>query len=649
MRNSRGSSQAGVLALALGLAAGVAAADVSAHRRDEYLQAARIAIDPGRVHVELDLTPGIALAETILVEIDRNRDGSLSAEEQRTYGSVVLGALTLEVDGTLLRPRLDASSFPEVDAVRRGEGIIRLHLTATLPRLSGGFHQLLFRNRHRPDRSVYLANALVPESRLVSVTAQRRDVDQTELTIDFLVRAAPERPASPWLLGGLVAATALSTLLIRFLSEGRRPSDSPTRSLARRFAGALRSRGSLAAARSRDGDGRSMKQLVVLVGCATTTLAVVLTAGTAAQARLAALPAAPKTPADNPSTPERVALGRLLFWDPILSGQKDVACATCHHPAFGYSDGLDLSIGANGAGLGPARTFAAGHAPRPVKRNSQTVLNTAFNGLTIGGDATPAGAPMFWDLRVRSLEAQALEPLKALDEMRGSEYPEDRALPAVVSRLNAIPEYRRLFARAFDGAAPVNERNLGRALAAFQRTLVAANTPFDRYMRGDTTALSPEQLRGMEQFQSVGCVNCHNGPMFSDFEPHVLAVPDNAKLPEPDSGVSQTYAFRTPSLRNLGVTAPYMHSGVFATLQDVVNFYQRVSGGGGRRGGGGGRGLNPQVTRDQIDPLARQLNMRGRGQRELIEFLRALDDPGFDRTVPARVPSGLHVGGRLER
>ena len=195
----------------------------------------------------------------------------------------------------------------------------------------------------------------------------------------------------------------------------------------------------------------------------------------------------------------------------------------------------------------------------------------------------------------------------------------------------------------------MTDRNLGRALAAFQRTLVAANSPFDRYMRGDTTALTPEQIAGMERFQSVGCINCHNGPMFSDFETHVLAVPDNRKLAESDSGVSKTYAFRTPSLRNLSVTAPYMHNGVFTSLQEVVNHYQRISGRGGRGGGGGGRGTNPQVDRDQVDPLARQLNMRGRGQRDLIAFLQALDDPNFDRTVPKRVPSGLKVGGRLER
>jgi cytochrome c peroxidase len=146
----------------------------------------------------------------------------------------------------------------------------------------------------------------------------------------------------------------------------------------------------------------------------------------------------------------------------------------------------------------------------------------------------------------------------------------------------------------------------------------------------------------------VGCVNCHNGPMLSDFATHVLAVPDNAKLAESDSGVNKTYAFRTPSLRNLSATAPYMHNGAFATLPEVVDFYRRISRGGGRRGDGGGRGFNPQVSRDQIDPLARQLNMRGRGQQDIIAFLRALDDPDFDRTIPSRVPSGLPVGGRLK-
>jgi hypothetical protein len=201
-----------VLVLALAVAGG---AELSAHRTDEYLQAARLAIDPDRVQVELDLTPGIALADAIIADIDRNHDGLLSAEEQQTYGSLVLSALTLEVDGRPVRAQLVGTSFPDADAMRRGEGTIRLQSSATLPRLPGGVHQLLFRNRHHPDRSVYLANALVPETNQVEVTAQRRDRDQTELTIDYLVRAAPARPAAAWLLGIVAGAAVLSALLIR--------------------------------------------------------------------------------------------------------------------------------------------------------------------------------------------------------------------------------------------------------------------------------------------------------------------------------------------------------------------------------------------------------------------------------------------------
>jgi len=160
--------------------------------------------------------------------------------------------------------------------------------------------------------------------------------------------------------------------------------------------------------------------------------------------------------------------------------------------------------------------------------------------------------------------------------------------------------------------------------------------------------MSSEQVAGMERFESTGCINCHNGPMLSDFAPHVLGVPDHSQLGDSDSGAGGAYQFRTPSLRNVGVTGPYMHNGVFTSLEDVLNFYRRVSRGRGRgRGGFAQRGVNPNVDRGDLDPLLRQLNMRGRGQREIIAFLRALDDPSFDRTVPARVPSGLTVGGQI--
>jgi len=193
----------------------VCAAGVSAHRTDEYLQAARLAIDSGTVQIALDLTPGIALAEAIIADIDRNRDGSLSPDEQRAYGGLVMSALTLEIDGTPVRAQLGVTDVPGAEAMRRGEGTIRIQSTATLTRLSIGPHQLLFRNRHHPDRSVYLANALVPDSDKVAVTAQRRDVDQRELIIDYVLRAAPAAPAGAWLWGSIAGAMVLSVLRIR--------------------------------------------------------------------------------------------------------------------------------------------------------------------------------------------------------------------------------------------------------------------------------------------------------------------------------------------------------------------------------------------------------------------------------------------------
>lgn len=359
------------------------------------------------------------------------------------------------------------------------------------------------------------------------------------------------------------------------------------------------------------------------------------------------LPRAVRAPADNPTTPAKVTLGRLLFWDPVLSGPRDVACATCHHPRFGYAENRDLSIGVTGVGLGHRRRFSVNGAIPLVKRNSPTVLNVAFNGSDLDGEYDPAAAPMFWDVRARSLETQALEPLKALEEMRGHTYPEDKAVETVVARLDAIAEYRRLFTTAFGGDRAVTAVNLARALAAFQRTLTAANAPFDRYMRGDRGAMSDAQLRGMRRFERIGCVRCHNGPMFSDYKLHVLGVPDNAALPASDAGAGDRgtgdrYAFRTASLRNLALTAPYMHSGIFQTIEDVLDFYDDVD---SRRGDD----RNPNVSREALDPLLRQLRGVDDDDEDLIAFLEeALADPGFDKTVPPRVPSGLPAGGRIQ-
>jgi cytochrome c peroxidase len=279
---------------------------------------------------------------------------------------------------------------------------------------------------------------------------------------------------------------------------------------------------------------RHPRVTVVLVFLALVTAGVLRTAETGrAQPASRALPQDARHPATNPSDARKVALGRLLFWDPILSGRKDVACATCHHPSFGYAENLDLSIGVNGLGLGSSRRFQAPNTIPFVKRNSQSILNVAFNGIDQSGRYDPANAPMFWDLRVSGLEAQALEPIESFEEMRGDAFGEAEALEAVTARLAGIPEYRTLFSRAFGGSRAVTAENVGKALAAFQRTLNANHSPFDRYMRGDLTAMTPDQVRGMEQFDRAGCANYHSGPMFSECQTMPSSRTPTPALPAP--------------------------------------------------------------------------------------------------------------------
>ena len=210
---------------------------------------------------------------------------------------------------------------------------------------------------------------------------------------------------------------------------------------------------------------------------------------------LAALPDVPPFINNNIFTEEKVELGRLLFWDPILSGAKDVACASCHHPQFAYADGRALSLGVGATGLGPARRDASGGAIPVVRRNAPTVLNTGFNGLMARlMNLDPMRAPMFWDARTRGLESQSLEPLQSFNEMRGNAYPEEVALDSVVARLNNIPDYVTLFREAFFGNGPITAQQVSFAISTFERSLSFSNTPFDRYARGDEGALSAHLL-----------------------------------------------------------------------------------------------------------------------------------------------------------
>lgn len=351
-----------------------------------------------------------------------------------------------------------------------------------------------------------------------------------------------------------------------------------------------------------------------------------------------ALPANYKSPVDNPSTAEKIELGRLLFYDPVLSGGRDVSCATCHHPDFGYAENLDLSIGVNGKGLGEHRKFNFRNDIPFTKRNSQSLLNIAFNGIGPDGHYTPEEAPMFWDLRAKGLEDQATFPVKALEEMRGHKFGEVDITGEVVKRVAAIAEYKRLFETAFPDNDSVSLYNITRALGAFQRSLIANNSRFDQYMRGDRTALSDQEIEGMNLFLKSGCARCHSGPMLSDFKPHVLGVVDNEKLPVSDSGYQSTYAFRTPSLRNLQFTRPYMHNGKIATLKDVLFFYEDLH----------GKPLpNQHVAKSQLDPLAQEVKVEFKDINAIVEFLNTLNDGNYDRKIPAAVPSGLPVGGLI--
>jgi len=200
-------------ALAAGLAA-IAAVPLSAHRLDEYLQAARIAIDPGRVGIELDLTPGMAVAPAIVAGIDRDRNGSVDAGEGQAYAERVVSDIQLELDGRPLPVQLIGRSFPPVSAMLGGEGSIRLQLTATVPPLGAGAHRVRYRNAHRSDVGAYLANALVPVSTRVVVLSQTRDRDQRELVIEYDLRDDAENRLSRWGSAALVGALTLAAAVM---------------------------------------------------------------------------------------------------------------------------------------------------------------------------------------------------------------------------------------------------------------------------------------------------------------------------------------------------------------------------------------------------------------------------------------------------
>ena len=358
-------------------------------------------------------------------------------------------------------------------------------------------------------------------------------------------------------------------------------------------------------------------------------------------------------PSDNPYGPRKVALGRLLFSDPILGGERDVACGTCHMAGRAFVDGRQFGAGVSGVGLGEDRTLSSssisGDPISAEPRNVMTILNTAFNA-DEGGLPTPFGF-FAVDGKARGLEELVTIPIDNQVEMRGDAYPEEVALDSVVARLRAIPEYVRLFEQAFPemqtgDAAVVDGSTYSRALAAYARELVTRNSPYDRYVTGEEDALTDEQKSGLELFfTKAKCSACHTGPMFSDYRFIVQGVPqvgsgkgagDDFGREEFTGDPADRYAFRTLTLRNVALTAPYMHDGVFETLDEVVRFYND-----------GAQPRHPLVTDDVMDPiLVEPLGLSDAEIDAIVAFMEALTDPGtfldpFLLTVPGQVPSGL--------
>jgi len=255
------------------------------------------------------------------------------------------------------------------------------------------------------------------------------------------------------------------------------------------------------------------------------------------------LPSVPPIPADNTMNASKIELGKMLFFDPRLSSSGVVSCATCHNPSFAFTDRVPRALG---------------HKHQVGPRNTPTVLNAAFLGA------------QFWDGRAATLEDQALGPIQATVEMNES-------LDNVIVKLKAIPEYVKLFNASFDGKNTLTSANIAKAIAAFERTLITVNSPFDRFLAGDANAISSDAKKGWELFQSKGCVACHNGPDFTNSEFHKIQVPGSTDLGryQVTKKEDDKFRFRVQSLRNVALTYPYFNNGSVDNLHDAVKIMSR--------------------------------------------------------------------------
>jgi cytochrome c peroxidase len=298
-------------------------------------------------------------------------------------------------------------------------------------------------------------------------------------------------------------------------------------------------------------------------------------------------------PINNAPNADRISLGRALFFDPRLSGSGVLSCASCHNPGLGWSDGLPTGFG---------------HDFKRLGRATPTILNAVYQPL------------LMWDGRKPSLEDQALGPIESAGEM-------NMPLDELVKRLSAITGYHPMFDKAYPGEG-ITKETVGKAIASFERTVVSTTAPFDRWRKGDKNAISISAQRGFDVFQNkAACVKCHQGFNFTDNGFHNIGVRSLSDTEDEGRFAHRKVkilkgAFKTPTLRDIELTAPYMHNGLYKTLDEVVEHYDR--------GGDVKTNISPNIT---------PLGLSEQDKKDLVAFMKSLTGEAMTVEIPRLPPN----------
>jgi cytochrome c peroxidase len=303
------------------------------------------------------------------------------------------------------------------------------------------------------------------------------------------------------------------------------------------------------------------------------------------------LPDTPPYPADNKPNEARVELGKMLFFDPRIGGDGNMSCATCHNPLLGWSDGLPTAKGFKSQILG---------------RASPVVVNTAYNSIQM------------WDGRKKSLEDQAIGPMEASVEMQTN-------FTELLNLLNHTETYKDAFEKAYPGEG-VNKKTVAKAIASFERTVISNNSPFDKWVKGDKKALNKQEVEGFKLFVNPdkgNCAVCHSAPNFTDNGFHNVGLaswgvenPDVGRYAERPLGLMKG-AFKTPTLRDISLSAPYFHDGSSTTLDEVMDHY--IKGG---------------VVKTNLSPNMKALELNDSEKEAIIAFLKKLTSPRENFELP---------------